>query len=60
MAARAGTEVSTPWLNRRGAAQEWVRCASAAWDTPRKAVKATVDWPLTTTKARRQRKHLDP
>ena len=52
--------VSTPCLDRRLGDQETVRRAVAAWETQRNAGKATVDWRLTTAKARRKLKHIYP
>jgi DDE superfamily endonuclease len=52
--------VSTQCLDRRLADQQTVRRLIAAWQTRRNAVKATVDWRFTTTKARRKLKHIYP
>jgi hypothetical protein len=60
MAAIEGAVVSTPCLDRRLGDQETVRRAVAAWETQRHAAKATIDWRVTTAKARRQLKHISP
>jgi hypothetical protein len=52
--------VSTQGLDRRLGDQETVRRAGAAWETQRNAGKATVDWRVTTAKARRKLKHIYP
>lgn len=52
--------VSTQGLDRRLGDQETVRRAVAAWETQRNAGKATVDWRVTTAKARRKLKHIYP
>jgi hypothetical protein len=52
--------VSTQCLGRRLEDQETVRRAVAAWETQRKAAKASVDWRVTTAKARGQLKHIYP
>jgi hypothetical protein len=52
--------VSTQCLDRRLGDQETVRRAVAAWERTRNAQKATVDWRLTTAKARRKLGHIYP
>jgi DDE superfamily endonuclease len=52
--------VAAQCLDRRLGNQEMVRRAITAWETRRNAAKATADWRLTTTKARRKRKHIYP
>ena len=60
MAASACAVVATPCLDRRRGDQATVRRETAAWEARRRAAKATVDWRLTTTKARRPRQHVYP
>jgi hypothetical protein len=60
MAAIEFAVVSTPGLNRRLRDQATVRRAVAAWETRRHTAKASIDWRLTTAKARRKLKHVYP
>ena len=50
--------VVTQGLDRRLGNQETVRRETAAGAARRHAAKATVDWRVTTTKARRKRNHV--
>jgi DDE superfamily endonuclease len=52
--------ISPQGLNRRLGDQETVRRAVAAWESQRHAARATVEWRLTTAKARRKLKHIYP
>jgi hypothetical protein len=60
MAEIAVAVVSTQCLDRRLGNQALVRHAVAAWETPRNAAQATVDWRFTTAKARRKLKPIYP
>jgi hypothetical protein len=59
-AAIEGAVVATQGLDRRLGHQETVRRAIRAWETRRHAAKATGDWRLTTTKARRKLNPIYP
>jgi hypothetical protein len=52
--------LSTPCLNRRLPDQATVRRRIEAWEAGRNAATATINWRLTTAKARRKLKRLYP